>query len=250
VEQTLAEALGVALRLPARPALTVAGRTDAGVHARHQTAHVDVPLDSWGAVGTALPARLRGLLPHDVRVSDAAPAPDGFDARFSAVWRRYSYRLYDGAAGVDPLDRTTVVATRRPLDIAAMTQAAVGLLGEHDFRAFCRPRPGASTIRNLQRLAWRRDGEYVLGQVQADAFCHHMVRALVGALVPVGDGRRPVGWPVDVLRAAVRDPAVTVMPAHGLVLEEVGYPPDPELGARAREARATRVPRDAGPTSG
>jgi tRNA pseudouridine38-40 synthase len=244
VEQTLAVALGTALRMPVAPGLTVAGRTDAGVHARHQVAHTDVPLDSWRTLGTALRARLRGLLPGDIRVTDVAPAPPGFDARFSASWRRYSYRLCDAATGVDPLDRKDVVATKRPLDVSAMHQAASGLLGEHDFRAFCRPRPEASTIRTLQRLAWRRDEEQVLGVVQADAFCHHMVRALVGALVSVGEGRRPVTWPAEVLRAAVRDPAVTVMPAHGLVLEEVGYPPDDELGARARQSRTIRVLRD------
>jgi tRNA pseudouridine38-40 synthase len=121
-----------------------------------------------------------------------------------------------------------------------MNLAAERLLGEHDFIAFCRPREGASTVRELRELTWRREDGLVVGRVLADAFCHHMVRSLVGVLVPVGDGRRGSQWPGQVLAAAVRDPAVTVMPAHGLVLEAVGYPPDADLAARAEQARSVR----------
>ncbi len=243
----MSAALGTALRLAGPPSLTVAGRTDAGVHARGQVVHADVPSPAWEATGATLGARLRGLLPDDVRLTGVVAAPEGFEARFSALWRRYTYRLCDGSAGVDPLRRHDVVAARRPLDVQAMNDAAAGLVGEHDFAAFCRPRPGATTVRTLRELTWRRDDELVVGHVRADAFCHHMVRSLVGVLLPVGEGRRPVGWPADVLRAAVRDPAVTVMPAHGLVLEEVGYPPDPEVGARAAQSRRVRAPIDATP---
>ena len=171
-----------------------------------------------------------------------ALAPPGFDARFSALSRRYAYRVSDTAWGVDPLRRHDVLWHDRPLDVEALDAASRHLLGEHDFAAFCRRREGATTIRTLQRLDWERlpDG-LVAATVVADAFCHSMVRALVGALLAVGDGRRRQEWPAAVLAAGVRDPAVTVAPAHGLTLEEVRYPQDGLLAERAREARAVRT---------
>lgn len=119
------------------------------------------------------------------------------------------------------------------------------LLGLHDFAAFCKRREGAGTVRTLLGFTWRRTGDLVEGLVDADAFCHSMVRSLVGAVVAVGEGRRPVDWPRQVLTAGRRDPGVAVMPAHGLCLESVSYPPDDELAARARQARAVRVLPDA-----
>jgi tRNA pseudouridine38-40 synthase len=260
VEEVLAEALGRVLRLPgnvAPPGLTVAGRTDAGVHARGQVVHADVPAAAWtlavgqgagptgatGRTGSAGPlARLAAVLPADVRVHAVGPAPDGFDARFSALWRRYSYRVCDDPVRADPLRRHETLWSFRRLDLAAMNEAARSLLGEHEFAAFCRRRPGATTIRTLRVLDWRRDGDgLAVAAVVADAFCRNMVRALVGALLAVGEGRRPPGWPAEVLVAAVRDPAVRVVAPHGLCLEEVGYPPPAELAARAAEARNLRV---------
>ncbi len=238
VQQVAEEALGHLLRLPGPVSLTVAGRTDAGVHARGQVAHADVPAAAWAAVAPVALRRLRGLLPPDVRISRAELAPPGFDARFSALCRRYSYRVCDAPAGPDPLRRHDTLAYRRPLDVAAMNEAAARLLGEHDFAAFCRRREGASTIRELLDLSWARAEPGVLaGRVVADAFCHSMVRALTGALLKVGDGTRPPGWPAEVLRAGVRDPSVPVVPPHGLCLEEVCYP---EAGQLAERARATR----------
>jgi tRNA pseudouridine38-40 synthase len=238
VQQVAEEALGHLLRLREPVSLTVAGRTDAGVHARGQVAHADVPAAGWAAVAPVALRRLRGLLPPDVRVSQVELAPPGFDARFSALCRRYSYRVCDDPAGPDPLRRHDTLAYRRPLDAAAMNEAATLLLGEHDFAAFCRRREGASTIRELTELSWVRAGPGVLaGRVVADAFCHSMVRALTGALLKVGDGTRPPGWPAQVLRAEVRDPSVPVVPPHGLCLEEVRYP---EAGQLAERARATR----------
>ena len=241
----LAAALGRALRLPSLPKLTVAGRTDAGVHARGQVVHLDVPATAWTVpadlTGRVL-ARLAGLLPADVRVRAAGPAPDGFDARFSALWRRYSYRVCDDPARADPLRRHETFWSFRRLGVAAMNEAARSCLGEHDFAAFCRRRPGATTVRALIRLDWRRDGDGVaVATVVADAFCHNMVRSLVGALLAVGEGRRPPGWPAAVLAAAVRDPAVRVLPPHGLCLEEVGYPPPADLAARAADTRRLRA---------
>ena len=246
----MAAALGRVLRLPFPPKLTVAGRTDAGVHARGQVVHLDVPEQAWsGTAGSPgrVTSRLAGALPADVRVHAAAPAPAGFDARFSALWRRYSYRVCDDEAAADPLRRHDTLWSFRRLDLAAMNEAARCCVGEHDFAAFCRRREGATTIRSVRVLDWRRDDHGIaVGTVVADAFCHNMVRSLVGALLAVGEGRRPPGWPAAVLAAGVRDPAVRVVPPHGLCLEEVGYPPAAELAARAA---ATRRVRTAPPTA-
>jgi tRNA pseudouridine38-40 synthase len=249
VEGVLSAALATLLRAPAPVRLTVAGRTDAGVHARGQVAHADVDPDAW----TSLPGRstrppqeaartrLRGILPADLFVRAATPAPEGFDARFSALRRRYLYRLCDDPVAFDPLRRRDTVAHRRALDVAAMDEAARKLVGLQDFAAFCKRREGATSVRTLLEYSWRRDEAGVLeATVVADAFCHSMVRSLVGAVVQVGEGRRPVGWPEQVMRTAVRDPAVAVMPPHGLSLEEVTYPPDVQLAERARQARAVR----------
>jgi len=243
VQEVLEDALGRVLRLPEPPPLTVAGRTDAGVHARGQVAHCDVPPACWDAAAQSAGRRLARLLPPDVRVHALGPAPAGFDARFSAIWRRYAYRVCDDAAAADPLARGMTLWYRRPVDVDAMNAAARALLGEHDFAAFCRRRAGASTVRALLRLDWARTGPALAeATVVADAFCHNMVRALVGALLRVGDGSQPAGWPDQVLAAGVRDPGVTVVAPHGLCLEEVGYPPDAELAARAAVARSRRVP--------
>jgi len=241
VESVLAQGLERVLRLPEAPRLTVAGRTDAGVHARGQAAHADLPEDTWAAgAGEAL-RRLARALPPDVRVHAIGPAPVGFDARFSALWRRYSYRICDDPAAADPLRRHDTLWHPRRLDLAAMNAAAAELVGEHDFAAFCRRREGATTVRALRRLDWQRDAEGVaVGCVVADAFCHNMVRALVGALLPVGEGGRSPSWPSSVLAAAVRDPAVRVVPPHGLCLEEVRYPDPRRLAERAAETRRLR----------
>jgi tRNA pseudouridine38-40 synthase len=242
VQQTLEDALARVLSLPEPAPLTVAGRTDAGVHARGQVAHADIPADCWAAAGPAAVRRLARLLPPDVRVHRAVPAPPGFDARFSAIWRRYAYRVCDDPALADPLARHHTLWHRSRLDIEVMNEAARGCLGEHDFAAFCRRREGASTVRTLLRLDWARTGPAVAeATVVADAFCHNMVRALVGALLKVGEGSRPPGWPAEVLGARVRDPAVPVVPPHGLCLAEVGYPADAGLAARAAAARQLRT---------
>jgi tRNA pseudouridine38-40 synthase len=235
VEGELAAALATVLRVPSLD-VTCAGRTDAGVHARGQVVHCDAddPPDQ-------LVRRLNGVLPRDVRVRRVAEAPEGFDARFSALWRRYAYRVADDPRLVDPLTRGHVLWWPRPLDVAGMASAAEPLLGLRDFAAFCKQREGATTIRTLQELSWSRDDAgLAVATVCADAFCHHMVRSLVGCLLAVGEGRRPVAWPSEIQAAAVRDPAVAVVPAHGLTLEEVGYPDDADLADRAERARAKR----------
>lgn len=259
VQGALEEALARVLRLPS-VRLTVAGRTDAGVHSRGQVAHLDVPREVWEAVvgrsgrapGDALVSRLAGVLPSDVVVHSAAPAPQGFDARFSALRRRYSYRVADRPELRDPLTRDWVLWNRAGLDVAAMDRACQPLLGLRDFAAYCRPREGASTIRELQELRWTRveDGPergLVVASVQADAFCHNMVRALVGASLAVGEGRRDEEWPAKVLEGRRRDSGAGVVPAHGLVLEEVVYPADDELAARAERIRARRMDEEVEP---
>ena len=247
VEGVLAETLRHVLRLPAAPRLTVAGRTDTGVHARGQVAHADLPEPVWAAHADAARRRLARALPHDIRVRAIGPAPDGFDARFSALWRRYSYRVCDDPAAADPLRRHETLWHPRGLDLAAMNAAAGTLTGEHDFAAFCRRREGATTVRALRRLDWQRDDDGVaVACVVADAFCHNMVRSLVGALLAVGEGSRPPPWPSAVLAAAVRDPAVRVVPPHGLCLEEVRYPAAGQLAARATLTRRVRVTQDTG----
>jgi len=243
VESVVAEAVGRALRLPEPPRLTVAGRTDAGVHARGQVAHLDTAGAAWDAAPAGVVRRLARALPDDVRVRSVTVAPHGFDARFSALWRRYSYRVCDDPGRADPLRRHDTLWYFRELDLAEMNSAAAAFVGEHDFAAFCRRREGATTVRSLRRLEWRREGDGVaVASVVADAFCHNMVRALVGALLPVGDGGRPRSWPAEVLAAAARDPAVRVVPPHGLCLEEVRYPEPERLAGRAAETRRTRSP--------
>jgi tRNA pseudouridine38-40 synthase len=232
--------------------LTVAGRTDAGVHATGQVCHVDVPDEQWRRVATTrgtgepdpvvLVRRLAGVLPPDVRVPSVEVVDDRFDARFSALRRHYRYRITDDPAGPPPLRRFDTLGWPRPLSVDAMATAAPGLLGEHDFAAYCRRKPDATTIRELQRLDVTRDGEVLTVAVSADAFCQAMVRSLVGALLAVGEGRRPVDWPASLLTRTERSSEVTVAPAHGLTLVGVDYPSEPADWA-SRDA-ATRRRRD------
>jgi tRNA pseudouridine38-40 synthase len=245
VQGELEGALSTALRVHEAP-VVCAGRTDTGVHARGQVVHVDVDRAALadaagrfdGEPTSALRERLNGLLGPDVRVRRVAEAPAGFDARFSPLWRRYAYRVCDSVP--DPLARRHVLSWPRPLDENAMAQGSAPLVGLHDFAAFCKQREGATTVRTVLDLGWVREGDVLVGTVRADAFCHHMVRSLVGCLLAVGEGRRPVTWPAEILAGAVRDPAVTVVPPQGLTLEEVGYPPDDQLAERAAQSRARR----------
>ncbi|MEO6019352.1 MAG: tRNA pseudouridine synthase A [Knoellia sp.] len=250
VEGELSSALTTLLRAPERVRLTVAGRTDAGVHARGQVVHADVEADAWGIVPgrsdrtpeVAARARLGGILPADIVVRAVSRAPEGFDARFAALRRRYLYRLCDDLAVLDPLRRRDTVVIKEALDVGAMDAAARRLEGLNDFAAFCRKREGATTVRTLLTYSWERAADGMIeATVIADAFCHSMVRALVGSVVPVGLGRAEVDFPRTILTKGARDARVKVMPAHGLSLEEVSYPADEDLAARAFEARATRT---------
>lgn len=229
--------------------VVVAGRTDAGVHATGQVVHLDVipsTVDTLRGVPVVggvpdlarMCRRWNRILPLDVRVLSARVAPEGFDARFSALRRRYSYRVSDAPWGIDPLNRYDTLAWDRPIDVARMNVASERLLGLHDFAAFCKQRDGGTTIRELQVFHWERAGHLVSADVTADAFCHSMVRSLVGALLLVGDGRRDVDWPAETLARGQRHSAV--VPAHGLTLTAVEYPADAELSARAEQTRNLR----------
>lgn len=237
-QQILEEGIRTALRLEDTPVSVCAGRTDAGVHARGQVVHVDVPREAWLAVDS-LAYRLRGIMPPDVVVHSAVEAKPGFDARFSVDRRRYVYRISD-RDGVDPLMRRFVLDHGHALDVDAMNRASAPLLGFHDFAAYCRKNEGRTTVRTLLEFEWSREGSIVSASVSADAFCHSMVRSLVGALLPVGDGRKPESFPVEVLEGRERIPAVNVVLPHGLCLEEVIYVPDEQLGEQATLARRRR----------
>ena len=242
VQGLLQDALTTLLRGPAQ--LTVAGRTDAGVHAIGQVAHLDVPATVWADSAAGLVRHLAGLLPVDVRVRAARAVPPEFDARFGALWRSYEYRISDRDGGPDPLRRHVVLAHGRALDPAAMARAAELLTGLHDFAAFCKCRKDsayATTVRTLQEFSVVRDGAEVVCTVRADAFCRSMVRSLVGALLAVGERRRPAEWAAALLTRDRRADEVSVAPAHGLTLVEVRYPPDEELAARAALTRTVRT---------
>ena len=232
------------LRLDEPAQLVCAGRTDAGVHARGQVAHLDLG-STVITDDAALTRRLNKVLGGDCVVRRISAAPPGFDARFAAIWRRYVYRLSDGGVPPDPLYRYQITQVRDQVDLGRLNEEAASLIGLRDFGAFCRRRDGASTIRTLLELAARRVPSGPMAgviecTVRADAFCHAMVRSLVGALVAVATGQRDHEWLTAITERGVRDSTITVMPATGLTLEEVGYPADHELAARALEARALR----------
>ncbi len=248
LEDALARILGSEARL------TVAGRTDAGVHASGQVAHLDLDEEQAARLRarrgrapndpvTALAGRMRGVLGAyaDATVSRSALAPEGFDARFSAVWRRYRYRLADDRSGYDPLRRHDTASARGQLDVAAMDVAARSLVGLHDFAAYCKPREEATTIRTLLAFGWERDADGVLvAEVKADAFCHSMVRALVGACAAVGRGRLDPADLAEIRDRGERTSEFPVLAARGLTLTEVGYPADELLASRAEQTRNRR----------
>lgn len=255
VQGVIEEALALILRRLVR--LTVAGRTDAGVHARGQVAHFDLSPQEWDDMrrgkdqspGESLRRRLNGAiagqlldLAGSIEISSATVALEGFDARFSAMWRRYSYRIADLAAVRDPLQRQLTLWHKHELDVVLMNQAAQPLLGLQDFKAFAKPRPGATTVRTLQKLEFVRGHDGVINvNVQADAFCHNMVRALTGAAIRVGERREGVSWMRERLIAGIRDAKSTLAAPHPLVLEEVHYPDASELLTRAELTRARRA---------
>src|SRR4051812_42519269 len=249
VAGVLDDALSTVFRTPVQ--LRAAGRTDTGVHATGQVAHVDVPEGALSYAysrtvrtddGEFLPLvrRLSRFLPADVRVREISRAAAGFDARFSALRRHYEYRLTTSPYGVDPHEARFVTAWPRLLDVEAMSAASQELVGLHDFAAFCRHRDGATTIRDLQRLDWSQDGDHITAYVTADAFCWSMVRSVVGALLAVGEQRREPAWCASLLTETRRSSDFAAAPAQGLTLVGVDYPPDDQLEARIAVTRDLR----------
>lgn len=238
--------------------LVVAGRTDAGVHARGQVAHVDLTdeqlrrfrASARDKANDAIPLlsrRMQGVLGSysDVTVTRSAEAAPGFDARFSATWRRYEYRLADFVSGYDPTDRLRTAKVRGSLDAELMDATAQTLIGLHDFAAYCKPRERATTIRTLLEFDWHRSDTGVLvANIKADAFCHSMVRSLVGACVAVADGHLNLEDAALLRDQGERTSEFKTQAARGLTLTEVGYPADDQLGYRAELTRRRRLVSD------
>lgn len=263
VQGAVEDALSILIRREVRT--VVAGRTDAGVHARGQVLHLDLTDREWRQLGGAraedpaavLTRRANGVLarvlgterkqrglpeiPGAIVIRSSQRAAEGFDARFSAIARRYTYRIRDGAAGHDPLTRTSTWWVRETLDVEAMSAAVAPVPGLHDFLSFCKPRAGSTTVRDVREIAVERTaGGLIELRIEADAFCHNMVRAIVGAAVRVGKGERPAGWLGQRLAERERSSDMLLAPPQGLVLEQVLYPAEARLAERAEQTRARR----------
>ena len=265
--------------------LVVAGRTDTGVHASHQVCHLDISETVLArAVGhmqvtatVALTHRLQRLLPRDIAIHRIAVAPDGFDARFSALERTYVYRIADRGSEVDPRLAGYVLHIDDDLDLEAMNAAAAETIGLHDFGSFATPNPGGTTIREVKRAYWTRvpvrplipdvavqdvavqdvadaaaqsDRGYVVPTLEsglvcftivADAFARNMVRSLVNACVAVGVGKRDLDWFRAKMAVPKREGSTGPIAPQGLTLEHVAYPADDLLASRAQAIRAVRT---------
>ena len=209
-------------------ATVVAGRTDAGVHAKQQVIHTDLPENTNIE---NLVFRLNQILDKDVRVISTCWAEVNFHARFTPISRTYQYKIIDAGKVTAPLDRYDSAEWFRELDIDLMNAGSKLLLGEHDFFAFCKFREGGSTVKNLMKFDWHRDENgVVIGEVKADSFRYNMVRNLVGAAVCVGEGRFAPEWMLKTLQDKARISDSYVFPAKGLTLIKVEYPqPDQYL---------------------
>ena len=276
VQGTIEDALHKVLRVPVDDAdeplrLTVAGRTDTGVHASHQVAHLDVSDEVLArCVGhmevpstEALARRLKAVLPSDIVIHRVSVAPEGFDARFSALERTYVYRVADQSSEVDPRLRGCVLRVDETLDLDVMNQAAAMTIGLHDFGSFATPNPGGTTIREVKTAYWRRvpaaplipnaiamDEAYrtptlesglITFTIVADAFARNMVRSLVGSCIKVGSGRKSLAWFAGKMAEPVREGSSGPIAPQGLTLEHIAYPADDQLAARAEAIRAVRT---------
>lgn len=279
VQGELEQALHTILRVPADDPdeplrLTVAGRTDTGVHALHQVCHLDVgeaTLDRCvGHMGVPAPEalfrRLSRMVPDDIAIHAVSVAPEGFDARFSALERTYVYRICDDARPVDPRMRGFVLPLDDRLDLDAMNAAAAMTIGLHDFGSFATPNPGGTTIREVKQAHWSRipvsplvpgasggagtaggytvpaaESGLVCFTIVADAFARNMVRSLVNACVKVGQGRKDLNWFAEKMATPLREGSTGPIAPQGLTLEHVAYPAADQLAARAEAIRAKRT---------
>ena len=226
--------------------IRVAGRTDAGVHADAQVVHVDLAPAQQRRIGRGgnVVGRLNSLLPNDIQVYAFDAAARGFDARFSAISRRYIYRIADASSSKNPRLARYALYVNQALDVAAMHEASQALRGLHDFVSFCKSREGATTIRNLKKTAVRRVGGakgLIEVELEADAFCHNMVRSIVGALIAVGKGQATREDVRATLERASRTQSYRVVAAQGLTLIEIGYPADELLAQQAELAQNLRT---------
>lgn len=216
----------------------VAGRTDAGVHATGQVIHFDLP---EGSDISNLVFKANRIFEADLRFLEVSPAAPGFNARFSALRRHYTYKIADNNRVLMPLERIDIATWYRPLSDSILNEASAVLLGEHDFAAFCKFREGGSTIRRVEEFAWVRDSnEILVGTIIADAFCYQQVRNMVGAIVTVAEGRHDIAWLRAMLANKERVTDSMVFPANGLTLTRVDYPADSDLLARAERTIARR----------
>jgi tRNA pseudouridine38-40 synthase len=200
-----------------------AGRTDAGVHASGQVMSFPAPNDTDVAW---VRDRLNRRLAPEISVRAAASVNETFDARRSARWRAYEYRLYTDPTP-DPFEHRYALHRPAGLDLKPMRAAAAAALGEHDFSSFCRKGESA-LVRRIRKLAiGHRAPRRIVARVVADSFCHQMVRSLVGTLLEIGEGRRPASAMASALAARSRASAGPVAPPHALHLVAVGYPRDP-----------------------
>ena len=238
IQGTLEDAIATVTRAPEVNTI-VAGRTDAGVHATGQVVHVDIDFAEDPSV---LPGRLNSYLANtSIVIHSVIEAPAGFDARFSPLFRRYEYRISDESAPRDPRNSRYTYWVDDVLDFESMNAAANSVVGLHDWTTYCRPRPGSTSVRELQRFDWVRDSDgSLVATIQGDAFCHNMVRNLVGMSVAVGRGRLAASDAVTLRDQRLRTAAFIVLPPHGLTLVEVGYPSSDEVGKRAVLTRDRR----------
>jgi len=237
VQGVMEEAISTVMRVP-RVVVQSAGRTDAGVHARGQVIHFDIPSDRVIDM-VDMAYKINALLPQDVSILELEETSTDFDARFSALSRSYVYLIYRGVR--NPLLRDWAHRSWLPLDVAAMQAASQQLLGLHDFAAFCKKREGSTTIRTLMRFDWTEQADGMIRvDVQADAFCYSMVRALVGAVLSIGEGKNDADWLVDYLEGKQRRPEVFAAPACGLTFDSVEYPPPSEYATRIKETLRMR----------
>lgn len=219
VDSAIKLAFGRAARNESGPVKAVgAARTDAGVHARGQVAHIDLQ-GEW--TGAKVVAALDEHLPADCRARAAAPVPPEFHARRDALMKRYTYHLSDGERPV--IERRTLAWTETPLDVERMAAAAQAWLGKHDFSAFrdahCE---AASSVRTLSAITIERH-EHIVFTFAARSFLHHQVRIMIGTLVEIGRGAKPVEWAAELLAATDRSAAGPTMPACGLSLDHIAY---------------------------
>jgi tRNA pseudouridine38-40 synthase len=223
--------------------LVVAGRTDAGVHANGQVAHLDLTQQQFQGPGRNLKQRLNSLMDEDVRIYTVSLAPAGFDARFAAIHRRYIYRIADANSVQSPISARNTLFIWKDLNLVAMQDTVKELIGLHDFASFCKPRPGSSTIRDLKSISikrrYSRDNVIEI-ELMADAFCHNMVRSIVGALIAVGDGRATKDDIAKLFARADRVGSYKVVDPKGLTLVEIGYPAADLMEQQVLNTKAVR----------